>query len=139
MAKKITEAEAAYIQRYKALAGDSSEEFGVLIVRKGLLNKYQCRLCGEIIPYKDANTIDKLTGYCQRCMRRLNEKQRALDGDPEAIKAIETRKAAANEILDAMRAGRVQELFDHDDNDGDDVEDADLDQDDDLDEEDDDF
>lgn len=136
MAKKITGNDAAYIQRYKALAGDTSEEFGVLTVRKSLLNHYKCRLCGEVIPYKEASTIDNLTGYCQRCMRRLNEKQRALDGDPEAIKAIETREAAVNEILGAMKDGRVQELFGDEDADG---EDADLDQDDDLDDEDDDF
>lgn len=136
MARKISGAEADYVRKYKALAGDTSKECGFLTVRKGLFNKYQCRLCGEIIPYKDANTIDKLTGYCQSCMDDLNLKQRALDGDPEAIKAIATRQAAANEILEAMRAGRVQELFNHD---GDDVENADLDQDDDLDEEDDDF
>lgn len=136
MAKKITGADADYVRRFKALAGDTSKECGVLTVRKGLINKYQCRLCGEIIPFKNASTIDKLTGYCQRCMRRLNEKQRALDGDPEAIKAIETREAAVNEILGAMKDGRVQELFGDEDDDG---EDADLDQDDDPDDEDDDF
>lgn len=73
MVRKISGPDADYVRRFKALAGDTSKECGYLSVRKGLFTRYQCRLCGETFPAKDAYMIDKLTGYCESCMSRLRD------------------------------------------------------------------
>ena len=74
--------DAAYVRMMKKRAGDTSAEAGVKLVRKGLVNHYVCRLCGETIPFSEAKTIDKRTGYCASCTRRL-EKMSAKTEEPK--------------------------------------------------------
>ena len=106
----------------KKLAGDESPDVGYLTKRFGLINKYVCRLCGEIIPFADVpKNLDKRTGYCKDCIEKLKEKEKLLAGDEETIRKVAQREAAAQEILQAMKEGRVQDLF-RDDEDADDLD-----------------
>lgn len=120
MARKISGAEADYVRKYKALAGDTSKECGFLTVRKGLFNKYQCRLCGEIIPFKDANTIDKLTGYCLDCMAKLREKEAQHTAAVEEVQELEEKASKPREMIEtrvkgiSYRENVVKNLLDED-------------------------
>lgn len=80
--------DATYVRMMKKRAGDTSTETGVKTVRKGLINHYVCRLCGSEIPFSEAKTIDKRTGYCASCTRRLEK----MPAKPEAETAAQTPK-----------------------------------------------
>ena len=82
--------DAAYVRMMKKRAGDTSAEAGIKTVRKGLVNHYVCRLCGETIPFSEAKTIDKRTGYCASCTRRLEK----MPAEKPAEKSAESTKPA---------------------------------------------
>ena len=123
MKQKFTEAEMATIRRYKQLAGDPTPSGGYATIRKGLVNKYVCRCCGKEVPFSEvASELNKLTGYCRECMRKCDEKQLVLDGDPDAIRRAEERDSAVQAILKAAQEGRLAEILEGD-------EDEDIDED----------